>query len=156
MIFGRYAAKTCGILKQVCMWFYFCHDHFKSSLPLKFISITLRYVCKLFLFSLEKPPAPTRVQLVRASTTTLEVCWGSVPTGMLLFLLSHLLVICGVDNHRGWYSLIAKGHWDQSSSFAMLVLKIYSRCVTHFSGVNKVLFSLFKVNSHCSLFKEKF
>ena len=95
MIFVRYAAKTCGILKQVCMWFYFCHDHFKSSLPLKFISITLRYVYKnkLFLFSLEKPPAPTRVQLVRASTTTLEVCWGSVPTGMLLFLLSHLLVI---------------------------------------------------------------
>lgn len=66
-----------------------------------------------FFFSLEKPPAPTRVQLVRASTTTLEVCWGSVPTGMLLFLLSHLLVICGVDNHRG----------DQSSSLAMLVLK---------------------------------
>lgn len=93
MIFGRSAAKTCGILKQVCMWFYFCHDHFKSSLSLKCISITLRYVCKLFLFSLEKPPAPTRVQLVRASTTTLEVCWGSVPTGMLLFLLSHLLVI---------------------------------------------------------------
>lgn len=28
----------------------------------------------------EKPPAPTRVQLVRASTNTLEVCWGSVPT----------------------------------------------------------------------------
>ena len=100
MIFGRYAAKTCGILKQVCMWFYFLHDHFKSPLPLKFISITLRYVCKLFLFSSEKPPAPTRVQLVRASTTTLEVCWGSVPTGMLLFLLSDLLVICGVDNHR--------------------------------------------------------
>ena len=28
----------------------------------------------------EKPPAPTRVQLVRASTNTLEVCWGAVPT----------------------------------------------------------------------------
>lgn len=28
----------------------------------------------------EKPPAPSRVQLVRASTNTLEVCWGSVPT----------------------------------------------------------------------------
>ena len=28
----------------------------------------------------EKPPAPTRVQLVRASTNALEVCWGAVPT----------------------------------------------------------------------------
>lgn len=28
----------------------------------------------------EKPPPPTRVQLVRASTNTLEVCWGAVPT----------------------------------------------------------------------------
>lgn len=30
--------------------------------------------------SLEKPPAPSRVQLVRASTNTLEVSWGAVPT----------------------------------------------------------------------------
>ncbi|XP_078371198.1 host cell factor 2-like [Oculina patagonica] len=37
--------------------------------------------CKdLWYLETEKPPAPTRVQLVRASTTTLEVCWGSVPT----------------------------------------------------------------------------
>ncbi|BFZ08347.1 hypothetical protein BsWGS_11388 [Bradybaena similaris] len=28
----------------------------------------------------EKPPAPSRVQLVRASTNTLEVSWGAVPT----------------------------------------------------------------------------
>ena len=28
----------------------------------------------------EKPPPPSRVQLVRASTTTLEVCWGAIPT----------------------------------------------------------------------------
>lgn len=28
----------------------------------------------------EKPPAPSRVQLVRASTNALEVCWGAVPT----------------------------------------------------------------------------
>lgn len=28
----------------------------------------------------EKPPAPSKVQLVRASTNTLEVCWGAVPT----------------------------------------------------------------------------
>lgn len=31
-------------------------------------------------FSAEKPPAPSRVQLVRASTNALEVCWGAVPT----------------------------------------------------------------------------
>ena len=42
-----------------------------------------------FSFSVEKPPAPSRVQLVRASTATLEVCWGTVPTGML-----SLLTVC--------------------------------------------------------------
>ena len=34
----------------------------------------------LWFLETEKPPAPTRVQLVRASTNTLEVCWGAVPT----------------------------------------------------------------------------
>ena len=34
----------------------------------------------LWFLETEKPPSPTRVQLVRASTNTLEVCWGSVPT----------------------------------------------------------------------------
>ena len=42
-----------------------------------------------FSFSVEKPPAPSRVQLVRASTATLEVCWGTVPTGMF-----SLLTVC--------------------------------------------------------------
>ncbi|RWS07309.1 host cell factor 1-like protein [Dinothrombium tinctorium] len=37
--------------------------------------------CKdLWFLETEKPPAPSRVQLVRAATNTLEVCWGSVPT----------------------------------------------------------------------------
>ncbi|XP_033097272.1 host cell factor 2-like isoform X2 [Anneissia japonica] len=37
--------------------------------------------CKdLWFLETEKPPAPSRVQLVRASTNTLEVCWGSVAT----------------------------------------------------------------------------
>lgn len=37
--------------------------------------------CKdLWYLETEKPPPPSRVQLVRASTATLEVCWGSVPT----------------------------------------------------------------------------
>ena len=34
----------------------------------------------LWFLETEKPPSPTRVQLVRASTNTLEVCWGAVPT----------------------------------------------------------------------------
>ncbi|KAK3102343.1 hypothetical protein FSP39_010640 [Pinctada imbricata] len=34
----------------------------------------------LWFLETDKPPAPTRVQLVRASTNTLEVCWGTVPT----------------------------------------------------------------------------
>ncbi|XP_013419915.1 host cell factor 2 isoform X1 [Lingula anatina] len=34
----------------------------------------------LWFLETEKPPAPSRVQLVRASTNTLEVCWGTVPT----------------------------------------------------------------------------
>ena len=37
------------------------------------------YISVSYLFP-EKPPAPSRVQLVRASTNTLEVCWGAVPT----------------------------------------------------------------------------
>ena len=37
--------------------------------------------CKdLWYLETEKPPAPTRVQLVRAATNTLEICWGAVPT----------------------------------------------------------------------------
>ncbi|XP_007893488.1 host cell factor 1 isoform X2 [Callorhinchus milii] len=37
--------------------------------------------CKdLWYLETEKPPAPSRVQLVRASTNSLEVCWGAVPT----------------------------------------------------------------------------
>lgn len=34
---------------------------------------------------IERPPAPSRVQLVRATTTTLEVCWGTIPTGDFKF-----------------------------------------------------------------------
>ena len=34
----------------------------------------------LWFLETEKPPSPSRVQLVRASTNTLEVCWGALPT----------------------------------------------------------------------------
>ena len=38
--------------------------------------------CKdLWFLETEKPPSPSRVQLVRASTNTLEVSWGAVATG---------------------------------------------------------------------------
>jgi len=62
-------------------------------LPL-FVSVSLS-ICHMFLclfacvkvcfkdlwfLETEKPPPPSRVQLVRASTNTLEVCWGAVPT----------------------------------------------------------------------------
>ncbi|XP_059470936.1 host cell factor 1-like isoform X2 [Neocloeon triangulifer] len=37
--------------------------------------------CKdLWYLEVEKPPAPGRVQLVRASTTSLEVCWSPAPS----------------------------------------------------------------------------
>lgn len=37
--------------------------------------------CKdLWYLETERPPAPARVQLVRANTTSLEVSWGAVPT----------------------------------------------------------------------------
>lgn len=37
--------------------------------------------CKdLWYLETEKPPAPGRVQLVRASTNSLEVCWGAIAT----------------------------------------------------------------------------
>ena len=40
-------------------------------------------IISLIIFLPERPPAPSRVQLVRATTNTLEVCWGAIPTGML-------------------------------------------------------------------------
>ena len=37
--------------------------------------------CKdLWYLETEKPPSPGRVQLVRASTLSLEVCWSQLPT----------------------------------------------------------------------------
>lgn len=47
----------------------------------------------MFVFS-ERPPAPSRVQLVRATTTTLEVCWGAIPTGKQSLPLIQVLIVC--------------------------------------------------------------
>ena len=41
-------------------------------------------------YCLERPPSPSRVQLVRATTTTLEVCWGAIPTGEKRLLWGHI------------------------------------------------------------------
>jgi len=46
-----------------------------------FVCVCVKVCFKdLWFLESEKPPAPSRVQLVRASTNTLEVCWGAVPT----------------------------------------------------------------------------
>ena len=47
------------------------------------VTITSKFqVCfkDLWFLETDRPAAPTRVQLVRASTNTLEVVWGGVPT----------------------------------------------------------------------------
>jgi hypothetical protein len=45
--------------------------------------IVFQICCKdMWFLETDKPSAPTRVQLVRASTNTLEVCWGRVATGI--------------------------------------------------------------------------
>ena len=94
----RSAAKTCGFLKQVCTGFYLCFYFIWHFLYVCLFFCPAFFLYLLFLtsllllyfsFSVEKPPAPSRVQLVRASTATLEVCWGTVPTGMF-----SLLTVC--------------------------------------------------------------
>ena len=42
--------------------------------------LNLQVCCKdLWYLETDKPAVPGRVQLVRASTNSLEVCWGSIP-----------------------------------------------------------------------------
>ena len=54
--------------------------------------------CKdLWYLETEKPPAPGRVQLVRASTNSLEVCWGAIATseGYLLQIQKYEVPVAG-------------------------------------------------------------
>lgn len=62
----------------------------------------------------DKPSAPTRVQLVRASTNTLEVCWGRVPTG----IFSAYVLMCV----RDCFEIYSGGQYDHQNLFATLTL----------------------------------
>lgn len=76
----RFAVKIFGFLRQVNIVYFSRQSkgfYFFFSKGSKFQYFV--YCC----FITAKPPAPSRVQLVRASTTTLEVCWGSVATGIM-------------------------------------------------------------------------
>lgn len=66
----------------------FCFSHVRASGNFGvFCKTNLLCFNKLYVsFIPEKPPPPSRVQLVRATTTTLEICWGAIPTGK-----SHLI-----------------------------------------------------------------
>lgn len=47
----------------------------------------MKVCCKdLWYLEVEVPPTAARVSLVRASTTTLEVCWSSTPTAQAYLL----------------------------------------------------------------------
>ena len=88
-----YFSVSMSVFVQVCfrdLWFVFlCVSlSVRISFPVSvcvYISLSLCpcvQVCfkDLWFLETEKPPSPSRVQLVRASTNTLEVCWGAVPT----------------------------------------------------------------------------
>ena len=80
------------------------------------LTMLLYVVCSVVDFEcmlvVDKPPAPSRVQLVRATTSTLEVCWGNLPTGMFslsshLFCLSQQdLLFCFVTHYMYCCSII--------------------------------------------------
>ena len=54
--------------------------------------------CKdLWFLESEKPSPPDRVQLVRASTHSLEVCWSTVPTGNINTTYSTLSFSIPID-----------------------------------------------------------
>ncbi len=53
----------------------------KLNCGLKRVGTFLQVCCKdLWYLETDRPPAPGRVQLMKASTHSLEVNWGSVPT----------------------------------------------------------------------------
>ena len=52
-----------------------------SSIALYMVSMVTQVCCNILWFlETEIPPAPTRVQLVRAGTTSLELQWTSIPS----------------------------------------------------------------------------
>ena len=78
----RLQIYACRLVFQslcICCCCCYLFDCLSSSIYCRCVCVKVCFKDLWFLES-EKPPAPSRVQLVRASTNTLEVCWGAVPT----------------------------------------------------------------------------
>jgi host cell factor len=70
----RARAGHCAVAIHSRLWIWSGRDGYRKAW-------NNQVCCKdLWYLETERPPAPGRVQLVRASTHSLEVCWGSVPT----------------------------------------------------------------------------
>jgi len=70
----RARAGHCAVSIHTRLWIWSGRDGYRKAW-------NNQVCCKdLWYLETEKPSAPGRVQLVRASTRSLEVCWGGVPT----------------------------------------------------------------------------
>lgn len=70
----RARAGHCAVSIHTRLWIWSGRDGYRKAW-------NNQVCCKdLWYLETEKPAAPGRVQLVRASTASLEVCWGGVPT----------------------------------------------------------------------------
>ena len=70
----RARAGHCAVAIHSRLWIWSGRDGYRKAW-------NNQVCCKdLWYLETERPAAPGRVQLVRASTHSLEVCWGSVPT----------------------------------------------------------------------------
>lgn len=70
----RARAGHCAVAIHSRLWIWSGRDGYRKAW-------NNQVCCKdLWYLETDKPPAPGRVQLVRASTHSLEVCWGGVPT----------------------------------------------------------------------------
>ena len=70
----RARAGHCAVSIHTRLWIWSGRDGYRKAW-------NNQVCCKdLWFLESEKPAAPGRVQLVRASTHNLEVCWGAVPT----------------------------------------------------------------------------
>ena len=70
----RARAGHCAVSIHTRLWIWSGRDGYRKAW-------NNQVCCKdLWYLETERPAAPGRVQLVRASTHSLEVCWGSVPT----------------------------------------------------------------------------
>ena len=68
----RARAGHCAVAIHSRLWIWSGRDGYRKAW-------NNQVCCKdLWYLETDKPTAPGRVQLVRASTTSLEVCWGSV------------------------------------------------------------------------------